>query len=49
MPLYSYVCDKCDVIHEVMVPLSQFDEEILCPDCGEPLERMISPVYFKVY
>ena len=49
MPLYDYMCRKCEKDYEVFVPLSQFDEEIKCPECVETLDRIISPVKFWVH
>ena len=44
MPLYDYECtnEKCKTIYEVKVPLSKFDEEIKCPDCGKPMKRLFT-------
>ena len=49
MPLYDYTCRKCERDYEIFVPLSQFDEEIKCPECVETLDRIISPVKFWVH
>lgn len=48
MPLYDFACWDCGKAYEVKVPLKDFDKEVLCPKCGKPLERQISPVRFVV-
>jgi putative FmdB family regulatory protein len=53
MPLYQLVCnnEKCAKhvkIMEYMIPLSRYDDEVKCPDCNEPLEKIMSAVPFKI-
>jgi putative FmdB family regulatory protein len=39
MPIYDYVCD-CG--HELKNELAKVDEEILCEECGKPMQRRMS-------
>jgi putative FmdB family regulatory protein len=41
MPLYEYHCPSCNKTHEVM---QKFSDPPLatCPDCGKPVEKMVS-------
>ena len=34
MPIYEYVCSKCDWKFELMRGFSQDDAGIKCPECG---------------
>jgi putative FmdB family regulatory protein len=41
MPLYEYECSACKKHHEVMQKFS--DEPLrICPDCGGPLQKLVS-------
>lgn len=47
MPIYEYKCPNCsneytDRIHEVLMNISEREDEVICPDCGTKLERLIS-------
>lgn len=46
MPLYEYVCHKCEVIEEVY---HRIDDETkwTCEGCGGDLDRLISAVFSK--
>lgn len=53
MPVYEYECPNCsgddyERIHEVLVPLSEADKEIKCPDCGGALRKLVSAPYFRI-
>jgi len=41
MPLYEYECSDCDVVTEVIRPIAERDDELLC-DCGNPMQRVLS-------
>ncbi|MFO7882222.1 MAG: FmdB family zinc ribbon protein [Kosmotogaceae bacterium] len=43
MPLYNYYCKKCKKKHQLLLKMSDNGTH-KCPDCGEPMERMISNV-----
>lgn len=48
MPVYEFVCPKCQTEFEVMRPLSRLDEPALCPRCGQRGERLMSVFGSKV-
>jgi putative FmdB family regulatory protein len=41
MTRYDYFCDKCGITEEHMHGMTE-NPEILCPDCGSKMERLIS-------
>ena len=43
MPLYEYVCDKCDYRFELLRALSASGEEASCPRCQNRARRVLSP------
>lgn len=46
MPIYEYLCRKCEEEFEILVMRS--DEEITCPKCeGGNVERLLSVAAFK--
>lgn len=48
MPLFIYVCTKCEKIFEMMVPLARTGESIKCPKCKRKMKKIITPPNFKV-
>ena len=42
MPIYEYVCEKCDTKFEQLRPLSQAEKPADCPKCHKPARRMMS-------
>ncbi len=42
MPLYEYVCPKCKSKFELLRPMSQVDEGVLCPCCNGRAEKILS-------
>lgn len=48
MPIYLWSCVKCEKLWELMVKLKDFDKEIECPECGEKMKRLVTPVRFKI-
>ena len=47
MPIYEYKCTKCGKVFEVMQKIT--DEPIkTCPECGAPVEKIISNSSFVV-
>ena len=43
MPLYEYMCESCGEHFELVVSLSQKDEDALCPKCNKKATRQFSP------
>lgn len=41
MPLYTYVCDRCDHEFDVILPVSNCDDPVDCPKCGEISKKII--------
>lgn len=37
MPVLQYICRHCNKSFEELV--KKHDDEVLCPDCGQPAER----------
>ena len=48
VPLYLFSCKKCEKLWELLVRLDDYDKDIECPECGEKLKRLVTPVVFKV-
>ena len=48
MPLYLLSCKKCEKLWELLIRLEDFEKGIECPECGEKLKRLVTPVLFKV-
>lgn len=49
MPIYTYACDSCDSLFEVLVKFAQRSDPQDCPECGEgPARRTISKVNFNL-
>ena len=42
MPIYQYEC-TCGKQTERIMPISQYQDEISCPYCGEPTIRVFAP------
>ena len=42
MPIYQYEC-ACGKQTERITPISQYQDEISCPHCGEPARRTFAP------
>jgi putative FmdB family regulatory protein len=42
MPIYEYLCSRCDHKFELMRPMSKAAESGICPKCGESAERALS-------
>ena len=43
MPLYEYVCSKCDLKFELLRSINQRDKKASCPHCHNSAERILSP------
>jgi putative FmdB family regulatory protein len=46
VPLFDYRCSNCCTFKEVIRSLENLSEEIVCSECGEPMEKMISTTNF---
>ena len=45
MPIYAYKCFGCNHQWEVLrLSIKEHDTDSLCPECGEPGEKVIGPV-----
>lgn len=44
MPAYDFTCDNCLVVGEVFLKLSEYDQPQPCPECGEPMRRVVAAV-----
>ena len=43
MPVYEYVCHKCDSRFDLLRPISQADSPVSCPQChAEGAKRALS-------
>jgi putative FmdB family regulatory protein len=42
MPVYEYVCDKCDLKFEALRPVSRMDEAAPCPQGHGSSHRVMS-------
>lgn len=48
MPLYEYHCEPCEVSRDVRHPITE-EPEVVCEACGEPMERLIAAVSFRLH
>ena len=42
MPLYEYLCQRCETKFELLRPMSRSDEPATCPSGHEGAERVLS-------
>jgi len=42
VPIYEYVCPKCELKFELLRPMSQRDEAVSCPNCKGKAKRVPS-------
>jgi putative FmdB family regulatory protein len=42
MPIYEYICSKCEQKFELLKAMSQAGESVPCPSCGGKAERVLS-------
>lgn len=45
MPLYTYVCTKCEHVFEKLV--TKFEQAENCPECGKSCKRQLGTPMFK--
>jgi putative FmdB family regulatory protein len=46
MPIYEYMCKKCNKISEKWCYSNRIDELIVCEHCGETAHRIVSQTSF---
>ena len=44
MSLHDYMCQHCERVFEVSVPIDKVDSQVKCPICKKPLRKRIAPV-----
>ncbi|MSQ11169.1 MAG: zinc ribbon domain-containing protein [Dehalococcoidia bacterium] len=42
MPLYEYVCQRCEQGFELLRPMSRSTQGVACPTCEAPAVRVLS-------
>ena len=42
MPIYEFVCNKCQIEFELRLSFSQIDSTALCPECYADAQRLTS-------
>lgn len=42
MPIYEYLCSKCNTLTEDLRKMDEREIPAVCPDCGEPARFIIS-------
>lgn len=47
MPIYEYQCDRCDKVLEIWQKITE-DALTECPECGGPIERLMSASAFHL-
>lgn len=47
MPIYEYECQKGHK-HERLRPMSDSDEDSVCPECGQQARRLMSVSTFQI-
>jgi putative FmdB family regulatory protein len=48
LPLYSFVCSKCNKIYEAIVKLADMKNPVKCPHCGRDLEKKMDAPMFRI-
>lgn len=48
MPLYVYLCKDCNKLFELIVKLADSDKPIKCKYCENEMQKIMTPVSFKV-
>jgi putative FmdB family regulatory protein len=43
MPKYDFRCTSCETVFEVFRGFAQGTDGVVCPDDGQPAERLFSP------
>ena len=45
MPIYEYECKKCGKRFELRRHIKDSDNEIKCPECGEPSPKRVFSIF----
>ncbi|MEO8457693.1 MAG: zinc ribbon domain-containing protein [Chloroflexota bacterium] len=45
MPIYEYFCEKDDKVFEAISSISARDNDVKCPRCGRPAERIMPTTF----
>nr|MBC7243751.1 zinc ribbon domain-containing protein [Chloroflexota bacterium] len=45
MPLYEYICDRCQCKFELLRSFSKADEPAVCPNCESPGARRLLSIF----
>jgi putative FmdB family regulatory protein len=48
MPMYQYVCPKCNKAFEIIIPLKLADKKITCKYCKKGLVKIMTAPYFSI-
>lgn len=41
MPLYAYLCPKCEARREEVLPLARYADPVYCPQCFTPMTKQL--------
>ena len=47
MPIYAYRCKKCGGTFEEFRGISDKDDDVVCPDCGEKKPHRVMTSFFS--
>jgi putative FmdB family regulatory protein len=42
MPIYEYICAKCNFEFQLRLPLSESDKAVTCPQCNAKAQKLFS-------
>ena len=45
MPLYEYICEKCDKVFEALGSMSDSGKPTACPKCGASADRIMPTTF----
>ena len=45
MPLYEYICEKCDKVFEALGSMQTSEEPTACPKCGGSADRIMPTTF----
>ncbi len=48
MPLYSFYCENCKIVYEILIKLIDSDRPVKCPKCGKILVKKMDAPYFRI-
>ena len=48
MPVYEYLCSKCEKKFEKLRSMARMDDPAECPECGTSSDRVLSPASFRM-